>query len=335
MTTPDNRMTRRTALSVMGYAALASAIPFPLLADDSKRAALREMLPTFTGKSRSLLLKLTGDAGYSGQIAAADAAALAQNENTTVEQLMVNLIPLARNYSHAPISNFFVGSLVRGASGCLYTGANIEIPGQCLGFAVHAEQSAISNAYMHGEKGVTALAVGGAPCGHCRQFINEASPEGDIMILTPDRPSMKLSAILPSAFGPAALGRKQGAFPVNEVNLTLASPAADPQTSSALDAARKAYAPYSTSPSGVAIRSAKGRIYRGSYIENVAFNPSLSPLQIALAQMIAAGEQYPAISRVALVEVQGAKIGQKAVTEAVLGAIAPRVKLEHTYAVRG
>ncbi|MGE5207225.1 MAG: cytidine deaminase [Chlamydiota bacterium] len=334
MTTPDDRMTRRAALSLIGAAALASAIPFPLLADDSRSAALREMLPKFTGKSRSLLLKLMGDPGYCGQIAAADVAVLAQNENTTVDQLMVNLIPLARSYSHAPISNFFVGSVVRGASGCLYTGANIEIPGQCLGLAVHAEQSAVSNAYMHGEQGVTALAVGGAPCGHCRQFINEASPEGEIMILTPGQPPIKLSAILPAAFGPAALGRRHGAFPISGVNLTLASPTADPLTASALEAARKAYAPYSTSPSGVAIRSSKGRIYRGSYIENVAFNPSLSPLQIALAQMIAAGERYPAISEVTLVEVQKAKISQKAVTETVLGAIAPRVELEHAYAVR-
>ena len=59
---------------------------------------------------------------------------------------------------------------------------------------------------MHSEKSVTALAVGGAPCGHCRQFINEMSPAGEIMILTPDRPPAKLSTILPAAFGPVALG---------------------------------------------------------------------------------------------------------------------------------
>ena len=328
----DHTMTRRAALSLLGSAAIAAAIPVPLLADDTKRAALREMLPKFTDKSRSLLLKLMQDPGYSGQIAAADAAALAQNESTTIEQLMTDLIPLARSYSHAPISNFFVGCLVRSASGCLYTGANIEIPGQCLGFAVHAEQAAVSNAYMHGEKAVTQLTVGGAPCGHCRQFLNEASPDGQIEILNPNQPPSKLSAILPSAFGPAALGMKHGAFPIREANLTLVSPASDPITAAALEAARKAYAPYSASPSGVAIRSTGGRIYRGSYIENVAFNPSLSPLQIALAQMIAAGLQYSAITEVALLEVQGAKISQKAVTETVLGAIAPSVKLRHLFA---
>ncbi len=329
---PDNRITRRTAISLIGSAAVASAISFPLVADDSKSAALRQILPRFSDKSRSLLLKLMQDAGYSGQITSVDAAALAQNESMSIEQLMIGLIPLARSYSHAPISNYFVGSVVRGASGCLYTGANIEIPGQCLGFAVHAEQSAISNAYMHGEKNVSALAVGGAPCGHCRQFINEASPDGKIMILTPGNPPTELAALLPAAFGPADLGRKHGAFPINETNLTLASPASVPVVSAALDAARKAYAPYSTSPSGVAIRSSKGRIYRGSYIENVAFNPSLSPLQIALAQMIAAGEQYSMISQATLVEVQGAKISQKSVAETVLGAIAPTVKLQRLYA---
>ncbi len=329
---PNDSMTRRAALSLIGSAALAAAIPFPLLANDTKSAALRQILAKFTDKSRALLLKLMQDPGYSGQITAANTAALAQNESTTVEQLMIELIPLARSHSHAPISNFFVGSVVRGTSGCLYTGANIEIPGQCLGFAVHAEQAAVSNSYMHGETAVTALSIGGAPCGHCRQFINEASPDGEILIVTPGKPPIKLSTILPSAFGPAALGMTHGAFPVRETNLTLASPASGPIVAAALEAARKAYAPYSTSRSGVAIRTANNRIYRGSYIENVAFNPSLSPLQIALAQMIAAGQQYSAIAGVTLVEVQGAKISQKAVTETVLGAIAPGVELQHVFA---
>jgi cytidine deaminase len=217
--------------------------------------------------------------------------------------------------------------VVRGASGNLYTGANIEVPGQCLGFAVHAEQTAVSNAYMHGERSVEALAVGGTPCGHCRQFLNEASPDGEIRILTPDRPAMKLSAILPLAFSPVALGATEGAFPVKERNLALRKTSPDELTLAALDAARKSYAPYSKSPAGVALRSVQGRIYRGSYIENVAFNPSLSPLQTALAGLIAAGEPYSAIASGTLVEVENAKISQKQVTETVLGAIAPSIKL--------
>jgi cytidine deaminase len=138
---------------------------------------------------------------------------------------------------------------------------------------------------------------------------------------------MKLSAILPSPFGPAALGRTEGAFPVRQRPIALSLRPSDTLLFAAADAERKSYAPYSKSPAGVAIQSAGGRIYRGSYLENVAFNPSLSPLQVALAAMIAAGEPYSAISACTLVEVQNAKISQAAATRTVLGAIAPSVKL--------
>lgn len=290
--------------------------------------AIGKLLPNFTEQSRAILRHRLQDPGYSGQIPASEASAIAKHENLTVEALMLKLIPFAQSYSRAPISNFYVGVVVRGASGDLYTGANIEIPGQCLGFAVHAEQSALSNAYMHGERGVNALAVGGAPCGHCRQFIEEMSPDGEILILTHEKPPMKLSLILPSPFSPAALGNKDGAFPVRETRLGVAVEMSDLLLFAALEAANKSYAPYSKSPAGVAIQSSGGRIYRGSYIENVAFNPSLSPLQVALAAMIAGGEPYSAISACTLLELQNAKISQESVTRTVLGAIAPSVKLQ-------
>jgi len=325
---PDANISRRAAIALLGSASLGMAMSFPALGEESKGDTLRRILPNFTDRSRALLGSLLEDPMFSGQIPAAAVAVLAQAESLTVDNLMLALLPLAQSYSRAPISNFFVGVIVRGASGNLYTGANIEIPGQCLGLAVHAEQSAISNAYMHAERAIAALAVGGAPCGHCRQFINEASPDGEVLILTPDKPSAKLSSILPSAFGPAALGRKEGAFPVRETNLGLAKPSSEPLAIAALDAARKSYAPYSKSPSGVAIRGSRGRIYRGSYIENVAFNPSLSPLQTALAALIAAGEPYSGITAATIVELQGATISQKAVTETVLGAIAPTLRLD-------
>lgn len=325
---PRLPVTRRTAMAALGSAAFGAAVgAFPAFPGEDTANRLRRLLPNFADKSRAILEQLLNAPHYSGCIPAPEAASLAQNETTSVDQLMLRLIPLAESYSRAPISNFFVGVVVRGASGALYTGANIEIPGQCLGFAVHAEQSALSNAYMHLENGVTALAVGGAPCGHCRQFINEMSPDGEVMILTPDKPPAKLSAILPSAFGPAALGMRNGALPVPFTRLAPFGTAADPETVAALDAARRSYAPYSKSPSGVAIRSASGRIYRGSYIENVAFNPSLSPLQTALAALIAAGEDCSRIASAALVEAPGAKISQRPVTEIVLKAIAPSAKL--------
>jgi cytidine deaminase len=322
-------ITRRTALAALGSSAmgLAAMSIAGYGASDSRSDSLARLLPHWSEQSRAILRRLLENPEYSGRIPASDAAALARQENVSVDKLMLDLIPLAQSYSRAPISNFHVGVVVRGAGGDLYTGANIEIPGQCLGFAVHAEQSALSNAYMHSERGVIALAVSAAPCGHCRQFIEEMSPQGEMLILTLDQPPRKLSAILPEAFSPAALGMKEGAFPVRETKLSLRNPSSDALSAAALEAARKAYAPYSKSPAGVAIRGAHGRIYHGSYIENVAFNPSLSPLQTALAALIAGGEEYSAISACTLVELENGTISQAPVTETVLKAIAPAVKL--------
>jgi len=325
----NTEITRREALGVLGAAGLGVTLTgLPLFGAGAVNGELRKQLPKFTEASLESLSELIEDSAYSGRIEPRDLAALARNENMSVEKLMLALLPLAQSYSRAPISNFHVGVVVRGESGALYTGANIEIPNQCLGFAVHAEQSALSNAYMHGENSVMALAVGGAPCGHCRQFIDEMAPEGEIVILTPEHGARKLSEILPEAFGPAALGMKHGALPVRGNSLSLVSPKTDEMSLAALEAMRKSYAPYSKSPSGVALRTKRGRIYRGSYIESVAFNPSLSPLQVALAAMIAAREEYPAIQAATLVEVHGAKISQRAVTETVLTAVAPGMQLE-------
>lgn len=322
-------ITRRAALTMLGTSALGlTLVATSAFADEPKAERLSRLLPKFSERSRATLARVLADPGYSGRIPASVATAIANNENLTADALLSELIPLARSYSFAPISNFYVGAVVRGASGDLYTGANIEIPGQCLGFAVHAEQSACSNAYMHNEKAITALAVGGAPCGHCRQFINEMSPDGSILIMNPDGSASKLASLLPAAFGPAALGMKHGALPVEETGLKLISPSADKLTLAALDAARTSYAPYSKSPAGVAIRTAEGRVYRGSYIENVAFNPSLSPLQTTLAALIAGDGTFSEISAVTLVELDKPTISQKSVTETVLGAIAPSAKLD-------
>jgi len=324
----ENVISRRRALTRLGTSALGLAfMNSSLLAFETKKDALRSLLPKFSEQSRTLLSQVIEDPKFDGRILPSAVEALVKNENTTIDRLMLSLLPLAQSYARPPISNFFVGVVVHASSGSLYLGYNIEIPGQCLGFAVHAEQSALSNAYMHSEQSVTSLAVvGGAPCGHCRQFMEEISPAGEIKLLIPNQPPTSLASILPSAFGPAALGASHGALPVEKKNLVLTSGASDPFIGAALDAACRSYAPYSKSPAGVAIRTISGRIFQGCYIENVAFNPSLSPLQTALVPFIAAGEPYSAISAITLVEVEGSKISQRSVTETVLAALVPQLK---------
>lgn len=191
-----NQITRRTALAVLGTSAIGVAFMHSSLAtDDPLGTVLRPHLPKFSEESRTRLQRVIDDADFRGAIPPKEAAALAKRENLSADSLMLALLPLAQGYARAPISNFFVGVVVRGASGALYLGSNVEIPGQCLGFAVHAEQSGLSKAYMNSEQSVTALAVvGGAPCGHCRQFMEEISPDGDMLILVPGKPPVKLAS---------------------------------------------------------------------------------------------------------------------------------------------
>ena len=300
----------------------------PAYAMDFRSDTLSKILPQFNDKSREQILRVLKASGFSGQITASEVSLLGDSERKTVEELMVALLPLARTYARPPISNYLVGAVARGISGNLYLGANIEIPGHSLGFSVHGEQFALSNAYMHSERGISAIAVTAAPCGHCRQFMNEMAPSGDIQVLIAGNPGVTLTALLPMAFGPKDLGFADGALPVKEVNLARPKGQSDDVTLAALDGARKSYAPYTKAHSGIAIATQSGRIYKGAYIENVAFNPSLSPLQTALAALIVAGDDMSAIARVVLVEIEDAKISQKSVTEAALTAIAPAAVLQ-------
>jgi cytidine deaminase len=288
---------------------------------------LNSVLPNFKQASRDRLHRLMHETGFSGEIPSAEVRALLDGEQKNIDALMLGLLPLAQTYARPPISKYKVGAVVRGTTGSLYLGANIEIPGQPLNFSVHAEQSALSNAYMHSDSGVSAIAVTAAPCGHCRQFMQELSPAGDIEILIEGKPAEKLSTLLPLAFGPKDLGFPDGAFPVKDVDLRPLTDSPGELTIAALDAARKSYAPYSKAHSGVALGTRAGRIYKGSYIENVAFNPSLSPLQTALAALIVAGENYSSITGAVLIETEGPAISQRGVSEAALNAIAPSAKL--------
>ncbi|KAI9112544.1 hypothetical protein K1719_016467 [Acacia pycnantha] len=56
----------------------------------------------------------------------------------------------------------------------------------------------------------------------------------------------------------------------------------------ALEAANKSHAPYSGSPFGVALIDSDGKIYKGSYMESAAYNPSMSLVQATLVSSSAA-----------------------------------------------
>jgi cytidine deaminase len=101
----------------------------------------------------------------------------------------------------------------------------------------------------------------------------------------------------------------------------------DPITVGALRAAEMSYAPYTRAYAGVAIRTTTGKLYLGSYIENAAYNPSLSPLQVALTQLTLAGEEPTHVVEAVLAETANRKISHRVTTDAVLHAVAPSATL--------
>jgi cytidine deaminase len=215
-------------------------------------------------------------------ISAADAGALAERAGVDVPRLMTMLLPLAAEYAKPPVSQFRVGAVSRGLSGALYLGTNVEFAGEALSFTVHAEQSSIGNAWMNGEEGIDVIAVTAAPCGYCRQFLNELATAERLTIQLPNG-TFSLPELLPNAFGPRDLGIAGGLLQRDAHDLAIDDD--DPVAAHALRAANMSYAPYSRSFAGVAVRSADGTIAAGAYAENAAFNPSMSPLEVALSQL--------------------------------------------------
>jgi cytidine deaminase len=236
-----------------------------------------------------------------------------------LEQLMLNLIPLAQKFAIPTISNFFVGAVAHGLSGNLYFGANYEFPGQALSFTVHGEQAATAHALSFGETGIDLLAVSAAPCGYCRQFLNELTTASKLQIILPNTPTTSLSSLLPNAFGPGDLGVTAALMSPQSHGMTLENLTDDYVVNAALQAANTSYAPYSFSYAGVALKTTDGSIYTGGVSENAAFNPSMSPLEAAVVTLtINGGKKYSDITDAVLVEAAGCKACQIDATRDVL-----------------
>ena len=111
--------------------------------------------------------------------------------------------------AYAPYSNFPVAAVVRGASGALYFGVNVENAAYPQGWC--AEASAIAAMVSSGEtelQEVAVMALGDSvctPCGGCRQKIREfANEQSKILCYGPKglRATFTLGELLPHSFGP-------------------------------------------------------------------------------------------------------------------------------------
>ena len=252
---------------------------------------------------------------FTGIIPAAETEARARELGVDVPRLMTMLLPDAAKFARPPISNFRVGCVSRGLSGALYFGTNVEFAGEALSFTVHAEQSSVTNAWTNGEEGIDLIAVNAAPCGYCRQFLNELTTADRLIVAMPNE-TRSLRELLPSAFGPRDLGIEGGLMQRIDHGLTIDD--GDALAKTALEAANMSYAPYSKSYAGVALRTASGRVVSGPYAENAAFNPSMSPLEVALSRLNLAGEAFDTIDDAVLVHTDSL---HTTATEVVLRAV--------------
>lgn len=91
----------------------------------------------------------------------------------------------ARENAYAPFSGFQVGAALLTEDGQVYTGVNIE--NSSYGATICAERTAFVKAISEGHRKFKALAVTAGdeqealPCGICRQFMYEFSPELEII----------------------------------------------------------------------------------------------------------------------------------------------------------
>ncbi|MGF1745947.1 cytidine deaminase [Vibrio minamisatsumaniensis] len=276
---------------------------------------------------RTLLSDIVFSDSFDATLSSEQFADLLQASGLTDNELRVALLPFAAAYSYAPLSEFYVGAIVRGLSGTLYFGANLEVAGAQLSQTVHAEQSAISHAWMKGEEGISDITINFSPCGHCRQFMNELTTAKKLQIQLPQRTEMSLQDYLPDSFGPADLGITEGLMTKLDHQYTSAE--TSPIIVSALAALNRSHAPYTKNLSGVSLQLATGEIFTGAYAENAAFNPSLPPLQVALVQLKLAGFDFEQIENAALVEIADGNISHLAETQSTLEAINPDIPVSY------
>ena len=108
-----------------------------------------------------------------------------------------------RLQAYAPYSKFAVGAAVQCKSGAVFAGSNIE--NISYGLTICAERIATGSAIAAGEREFLAIAVVAdtiepiVPCGACRQFLAEFSPDLIIVSATVagERRIEKLSHLLP------------------------------------------------------------------------------------------------------------------------------------------
>jgi cytidine deaminase len=117
----------------------------------------------------------------------------------------------AAQRAYAPYSKFSVGAAALFEDGTVISGCNVE--NASYGLTSCAERNAIATAVALGHQKLKAIVIytptskPTAPCGACRQVINEFGPSCEIYSVCDSQDTLESTAdqLLPFAFGPKNL----------------------------------------------------------------------------------------------------------------------------------
>ena len=112
----------------------------------------------------------------------------------------------ARSFAYTPYSHFKVGAALLAKNGMVYTGCNIE--NSSFGLTICAERTAAVKAISEGHSKFRRIVIVGNskdfcyPCGACRQFLYEFSPDMEVICLNRAREAkrMTLRELMPCGF---------------------------------------------------------------------------------------------------------------------------------------
>ena len=122
------------------------------------------------------------------------------------DKQLLSMAQKASLNAYAPYSRFSVGAALECSDGTVYTGCNIE--NAAFGSTICAERTACCKAVSEGHRDFVRIAIfadsenWATPCGACRQFLAEFSPELEVLCSKAGGKyvSYKLSDLLPQRF---------------------------------------------------------------------------------------------------------------------------------------
>ncbi len=193
-------------------------------------------------------------------------------------------LALAQSFARPEQSGFSVGAIAVDTNGKGYPGANCEWPERGMQQTIHAEQSAVLNAWMGGASGISELWLSALPCGHCRQFLQEIpQPEQlRILVVGESEKSFTLGDLLPHPFrlAPVQPSPWGHVFPEYLQSATVAERKAWWQSASS-----HAKGAYSSKATVVVLsHSQTTASVVGAALESAAYNPSIGAETAALSR---------------------------------------------------